>query len=128
MDDDRHWQWWASSDGEHFGISEATRDAVIAAGTRDFGGDPFTIVEATQDGPFEVPDLDDDVLIDRLIDLFSEVNGGRFGEDGVDDFPRVELVAALTTAFETVLAEHGKSIPTYFFTEQRNRELVTPPH
>lgn len=128
MVDDRLWKWWAGrGDAEHFTVSAASREAIIAAASREFEGDPFTIVEATQDGPFEVPDLDDDDLIDRLIEMFAEANGERVGEDGVEDFPRDELVAALTGAFGAVLAEHGRSIPTYFFTEQRNREIVTPP-
>lgn len=128
MADDRLWQWWAGSgDAEHFTVSAASRDAVITLATREFDGDPFTVVEATQDGPFEVPDLDDDDLVDCLIEKFVEANSKRFGEDGCEDFPRDALVEALTAAFGVMLAKHGKSISTYFFTEQRNRELVTPP-
>lgn len=127
--DTRQWSWWAGlgADAEHFTITESSREAVIAAAEREFGPNArVTIVEATQDGPFTAPDLDDDEMMDVLLDKFSEANCERFGEDGLVDFPRDALAKQLQAAFQAFLVQHGHEIPTYTFIEQRNREVIGP--
>ncbi|MBM3928411.1 MAG: hypothetical protein FJ335_08145, partial [Sphingomonadales bacterium] len=79
--DTRRWSWWAGAGTcpETYTLNERTREAIIAAGRADFDGEAFTIVCATQDGPFEAAPFDSERLIDDLIDRFAEDNADRSG-------------------------------------------------
>ncbi len=128
--DDRQWSWWAGEGegAEHFTVNEASREAVIAAARREFGDDvPFTIVCATQYGPFET-DIFGEEQAEEMIDRFYEANSGRWDEEGCEDpgFTFDELAAAMNAAFGEFIRQRQSSIQTYSFTEQRHREVIDP--
>lgn len=123
------WSWWVGSgeNPETYDLNERTRDAAIAAGCREYQGDVFTIVYATQDGPFNTTPFDDASLIDQLIERFAEDNGDRFGEDGFEgDFDNEALAEAMNAAFDAFIIEHGSGIRTWSFTGQIDREIIRP--
>ncbi|MDF0540799.1 hypothetical protein PX699_00455 [Sphingobium sp. H39-3-25] len=127
--DPRQWCWWAGEgeDPETYSVTDSSRGAVITAARAEFGADvTFTIVEATQDGPF-IAEIFDDSLIDDVIEGFSEANGDRWGEDGFDGCIDRDLLArSLNDALALFLHDHGGDIVTWAFTGQRNKEVVRP--
>jgi hypothetical protein len=126
MDDKRQFSWWAA-DGvqpESYTLNEPTREAIIAAAEREWPGETFTIVYATQDGPFQTRPFDE-LLTERVLEQFAEDNSERFGEDGMDsDLSLDALAAHLNTAFAEFIAEHVDKIPTWSFTEERDKEVI----
>lgn len=130
----KQWNWWAAEGDlpDIFTIAAASRDQVIAQARAEFGSrQTFTIVEATKNCSFETDifSADDENLNDIILERFTDLNGGSFGEDGVEDFPQVDadLCAALNAAFTVWLAPHEAGIPTFTFTAQRNLEVIFPP-
>lgn len=127
--DVRHWSWWAGegAEPETYTVNEPTRDAVIAAAGREFGADSvFTIVEATQDGPF-VTDVVDEDIAERVIDAFVDANGHRFGEQGWEGYLDQDALAAeLNRAVARFVDARGDDIIVWSFTGQRHREVFGP--
>jgi hypothetical protein len=129
-DDIRQWSWWAGEgeEPEGFKLQGVTRESVIAAAHDEFGLDAvFTIVEATQDGPF-VTDIFDDHNVEDVIDRFVEANGDRFcPDDGFDGhIDQAAFAAALNAACKSYFADHGGDIIVWAFTAQRNKEVIRP--
>lgn len=131
--DTRQWSWWAE-EGEHFEtytVNEPTREAVIQVARDEFGADAtFTIIEATQDGPFSA-EIFDDRLMELIFERFGEANEERWGEDGFEgsscsDDEEQELRDALRAALEQWLQKHVHTIPSWAFTETRNKEVIRP--
>ena len=127
----RQFSWWAGlgAEPEVYSVNDATRDGVIAAARDEFGSaEWFTIVEATQDGPFDCDIFDHGGrLIEDVIERFSEENSERFGEDGfLGDIDQGDLAAHLNRAFSEFMAMHGGKVVVWGFTEQRHREAVAP--
>ena len=100
--------WWFTQDEEHLHGSRPTREEAIAAGTHEYGGDPFLIC---QGGHFrnQAPHID----IDYLAEAFDDANNEYSGEDSdqgtaaewSDESCR-DLETMITAAFDAWLDKH----------------------
>lgn len=134
--DERKWSWWAveldSPDDvpESYQLNEPTREAVLQAALRANPGCWVSIVEGTQDGPFEMrpfSEEDDCPRVGTAFDWFLDDNGARWGEDG-PDFMLVQkdLAKLLNDAFESYLRANQAELneAAWSFTETRNAEVL----
>lgn len=128
-DDGRKWSWWAEEgeDVEAYCLNHPTRAGVIAAARYEYGDAAiFTIIEATQDGPFDTNLFDDD-NIEPVIDRFQEANSARFGENGWDGHVDHQgLAEALNAALAAYFEVHGDDVVVWTFTGVRNKEVIRP--
>lgn len=127
--DGRQWSWWAmrGEDVETYCLNKSTRADVIAAARYEYGDDAiFTIIEATQDGPFDTNLFDED-NVEEVIDRFVEANSGRFGENGWDGhIDHYGLANVLNAALAAYFEVHGDDVVVWTFTGVRNKEVIRP--
>lgn len=123
------WKWYASRDEENCTVGpEASRDAIIAAATRDYDGERFHIVEARK-GTMErwVPSGSD--IIDQVFERSSD--DGAFGDDYGEPEGTPEQIKAAEEDLDALLtawyARHKHIFPEpWQFAESRNCEWITP--
>jgi hypothetical protein len=128
MATETQWQWYASTDGEHYTVGpEDTREAIIEAGTQDFDGEPFVIVEATKGGP--TLRIFDSAGVIEMLDNANEGKGDPDGDSLFSDvtpFHAEQLAEALNDKIEEWARVCEIKPHVWAFGETRNQEDITP--
>lgn len=139
------WQWWATYDGEHYGIGPAdSREEIVGLVLDDQCGEYQTesgewrirahICEARQNNVDLARYFDVDDFLDRAAESMDEDDCGG-NEDGGDNpveeigaVEKADLDRSICAAIRDWQRRHSLPLRSYWFGDTRNEEDIDLPH